>query len=119
MLLNTGDAARARPLTSGANLNLDPAWSPDGKRLAFVRTEPGGQFHIYVMPVENGRAGEPVRLTEPHSFGHARLYFERPRRSHPACLVAGRQGAPAGLESRHLARLGRDLARARRAGLHA
>jgi len=73
-LLNvaTGESSS---LTSGGNLNLDPAWSPDGKRLAFVRNQPGGQFHIYLLPMENGHAGEPVRLTEPHSFGHSRLYF--------------------------------------------
>ena len=74
MLLNvaTGESSA---LTSGPALNLDPAWSPDGKRLAFVRNQPGGQFHIYVMPLESDRAGEPLRLTEPNSFGHARLYF--------------------------------------------
>ncbi len=73
-LLNvaTGESSA---LTSGGDLNLDPAWSPDGKRLAFVRNEPSGQFHIYILPFENGRAGELVRLSEPHSFGHARLYF--------------------------------------------
>ncbi len=74
MLLNvtTGESSA---LTSGENLNLDPAWSPDGQRLAFVRNQPTGQFHVYYMPVKNGGAGESVRLTEPHSFGHARLYF--------------------------------------------
>jgi hypothetical protein len=76
MLLNvaTGESA---PLTRGGDLNLDPAWSPDSSRLAFVRNQPSRQFHIYVMPVENGRAGEPVRITEPHDFGHARLYFSQ------------------------------------------
>ncbi len=74
MLLNvaTGESAA---LTSGDNLTLDPAWSPDGKRLAFVSNQTDGQFHVYVMPMENGRASPPVRLTETHSFGHARLYF--------------------------------------------
>jgi WD40 repeat protein len=74
MLLNLA-SGESTPLTSGDNLNLDPAWSPDGKRLAFVRNEPVGQFHIWVLDVENGRGAKPVRLTEPHSFGHARLYF--------------------------------------------
>ncbi len=74
MLLNlaTGESS---PLTSAGQLNLDPAWSPDGKRLAFVRSEPRGPFYVYTMGVDNGRGSEPARLTEPHSFGHARLYF--------------------------------------------
>ena len=76
MLLNlaTGESA---PLTSGGDLNLDPAWSPDGKRLAFVRNQPGGQFHIYLMPIGKGKPGQAARITEPHDFGHARLYFNR------------------------------------------
>src|SRR5262245_23932625 len=74
MLLNvaTGESSA---ITTGENLNLDPAWSPDGGRLAFVRSEPKGQFQILILPVDSGRAGKPERLTEPHSFGRARLYF--------------------------------------------
>src|SRR5437879_921339 len=66
MLLNvaTGESAA---ITTGENLNLDPAWSPDGKRLAFVRSEPRAQFQIFVASIDNGRAGKPERLTEPHS----------------------------------------------------
>ncbi len=56
-------------------LNLDPVFSPDGKRLAFVRNEPKGQFHVWTIPLENGKPGSPVRLTEENSFGRARLYF--------------------------------------------
>ena len=74
MLLDAASGT-SKALTSGGDLNLDPAWSPDGKRLAFVRNQPGGQFHVYVMPVTNGRPGDAVRITEPNSFGRARLYF--------------------------------------------
>ena len=74
MLLDVASGA-STPLTTGGDLNLDPAWSPDGKRLAFVRNQPDGQFHIYVMTLENGKPGQLVRITEPHSFGRARLYF--------------------------------------------
>src|SRR5581483_7782952 len=62
-------------LTSGSDLHLDPVWSPDGRRLAFVAGDPKGPFSIYTMSIENGHAGAPVRLTEPHSFGRERLYF--------------------------------------------
>jgi TolB protein len=74
MLLNvtTGESSR---LTTGDRLNLDPVWSPDGKRIAFVRNEPQGQFHVYYMPFENGRAGSMVRITNENDFGRARLYF--------------------------------------------
>jgi TolB protein len=74
MLLNlaTGESA---PLTSGADLNLDPVWSVDGKRLAFVSGDSKGKFHIFVLPIDNGRPGRPQRITAPHSFGRDRLYF--------------------------------------------
>jgi WD40 repeat protein len=75
MLLNLA-SGKSTALTAGENLNLDPAWSPDGKRLAFVRNAPRDRFHIYVMTVNNGSAGDPVLLTEPHSFGRSRLYFD-------------------------------------------
>jgi hypothetical protein len=74
MLLNVA-TGESTSLTSGSDLHLDPAWSPDGKRLAFVAGDPKGPFSIYVMSLADGRAGAPVRLTEPHSFGHERLYF--------------------------------------------
>jgi hypothetical protein len=74
MLLNlaTGESAE---LTRSDGLNLDPVWSPDGKRLAFVRNDPRPQFHVFVMPLENGKPGEAIRMTVPNSFGRARLYF--------------------------------------------
>src|SRR5438105_3257415 len=56
MLLNVA-TGESEPLTTGEDLNLDPAWSPDGKHLAFVRSEPRGQFQIWVMSFENGRPG--------------------------------------------------------------
>ncbi len=74
MLLEVA-TGKSTALTTGEDLNLDPAWSPDGKRLAFVRNVPQDRFHVYVMPVGNGRGGEAERLTEPHSFGRQRLYF--------------------------------------------
>lgn len=45
------DGSRYQVLTrppSGAN-DLDPAWSPDGKTIAFTRTEPSGESHIWFI----------------------------------------------------------------------
>ena len=74
MLLNvrTGESTA---LTRGRHVNLDPAWSPDGRQVAYVSTEPDGWFHIFAMPVNNGVAGRPVRITNDNRFGRARLYF--------------------------------------------
>jgi dipeptidyl aminopeptidase/acylaminoacyl peptidase len=58
----------ARQITSGDQRNdLDPQWSPDGKRIAFAseRTdvEPGSTGDIWTVPAEGG---EPVRIADRH-----------------------------------------------------
>ncbi len=62
-------------LTRGAHLNLDPVWSPDGSRVLYVSTDPDGWYNLYSLPLENGVAGEPVRLTEDNAYRNSRLYF--------------------------------------------
>jgi Tol biopolymer transport system component/uncharacterized protein YjbI with pentapeptide repeats len=39
----------------------DPAWSPDGKKIAFSKSTPGGLSSIYVMNADG--SGDPKRLT--------------------------------------------------------
>jgi WD40 repeat protein len=48
-VMNTDGAGRA--VTNGGANDLDPAFSPDGKRIAFARAVggPSGQYDIYVM----------------------------------------------------------------------
>lgn len=48
-----------RQLTYGSNSASQPAWSPDGKQLAFVRAT-DGKPQIYMLSMEGG---EPVQLT--------------------------------------------------------
>jgi len=50
----------ARQLTSGEKKDTNPAWSPDGTRIAFV-SDRGKKGQIYLLDVANG--GEARRLT--------------------------------------------------------
>jgi TolB protein len=56
------DGSAATQLTHNtAVTDLDPAWSPDGKQIAFVRSQPTRiNFDIYVM---NADGSNPERLT--------------------------------------------------------
>jgi dipeptidyl aminopeptidase/acylaminoacyl peptidase len=56
----TDGSAPARPLTSGAR-DSAPAFSPDGRWLAFLRAEPGGSPQIWCLPTAGGAAR---RLTD-------------------------------------------------------
>ncbi|MCI0678170.1 MAG: S9 family peptidase [Actinobacteria bacterium] len=49
------DDAGAREFTSGPG-DANPRWSPDGARLAFLRTEEGGKPQVAVIPTDGGEA---------------------------------------------------------------
>lgn len=53
------DGSDARPLTEGPHNDVLPAWSPDGRRIAFV-SDRDGQREVYVM---NADGSEPRNLT--------------------------------------------------------
>lgn len=46
-------------------LDMAPAWSPDGARLAFASTRDGAEMEIYVMDADGS---DPVRLTHTEPF---------------------------------------------------
>ena len=50
------DPGTPRPLTSPDFSSSDPAFSPDGKRLAFTRKVDGGKAQLHVMPLDGGEA---------------------------------------------------------------
>ena len=49
-------ASAPRPLTSPEYSSAEPAFSPDGKRLAFTRKVDGGKAQLHVMPLDGGEA---------------------------------------------------------------
>lgn len=43
---------------------LDPVFSPDGSRLAYVASQPNGHLNVFVRPIREGAwAGDPVAVT--------------------------------------------------------
>jgi len=67
---------QTRPLTDDEQIYVDPRFSPDGTRIAYVSTEPSGYFNVYVRPFRDGDwAGPPVAVTRDNSYGSNRLYF--------------------------------------------
>jgi TolB protein len=73
-LLDLG-ALTSRPLTRNGAVNVEPRFSPDGERIAFVSTLFKGRFHIFVLSVGSG--AEPERLTEDHQSDLPRYYYSR------------------------------------------
>lgn len=63
------------PLTSNHAVNLEPRWSPDGARLAFVSTQFEGRWHVYTMDVRDGRGAEPKRITTDRDSKLPRYYY--------------------------------------------
>jgi len=64
-------------LTTTGAVNVEPRFSPDGRRIAFVSTQFEGRFHVFVMDVNEGRAGLSTRLTEDKDNGPGRYYYSR------------------------------------------
>jgi len=51
------------PLTPGSVQNIDPAFSPDGNAIAYVRRDTSNQMSLYVMPVAEGVTADPNNPT--------------------------------------------------------
>jgi len=68
---------RTRKMTSGGAVNLEPRFSPDGKRLAFVSTSYKGHFHIFVGRFEDGLLTDVRQLTGENVSSLPRYYYSK------------------------------------------
>ena len=57
------ESGETRPLTSGLTHDGSPAWSPDGKQLAFISAR-SGKPQIYIIPVDGGEARSLTSLEQ-------------------------------------------------------
>lgn len=58
-LMPADGSAKPRRLTSGGDPEFHPAWSPDGKTLAYVTWTAKGAGHVWTAPLD----GAPLRLS--------------------------------------------------------
>jgi TolB protein len=70
------ETGETRALTGDTQIYMDPVFSPDGTRLAYVATKPAGNFNVFIRPVRNGQfSGEEIAVTRDNDFKRERLYF--------------------------------------------
>jgi Tol biopolymer transport system component len=74
MLLDLASRA-VRPLTTNGAVNVEPRWSPDGRRLAFVSPPGTGHFLLHVAEFRDGRIAEARPLTPDRRSAVARYYY--------------------------------------------
>ncbi len=66
-----------RPLVADGQVHVDPRFSPDGTRLAWVSTGHAGRWHVFVAPFDHatGTLGPAERITEDRDSGLPRYYY--------------------------------------------
>jgi TolB protein len=74
MLLDLTTGA-VRPLTAGGAVNVEPRWSPDGQRLAYVSTAGTGHFLLHVADVRERRIISTRALLPDRRSAVARYYY--------------------------------------------
>ncbi len=64
-----------RALTANGAVNVEPRFSPDGTRIAFVSTLYHRRFHVFAAGFDAGRIGNPERLTGEFKSELPRYYY--------------------------------------------
>jgi len=68
-------SGNAKPLLANSAVNVEPRFSPDGRRIAFVSTQFNKRFHIFTADFNDGRLANIVRLTGEHKSELPRYYY--------------------------------------------
>ena len=69
-------SGQSRSLVADGAVNVEPRWSPDSRRLAFVSSAHEGRWHIFLASVDSiGALGRVERLTEDRNSGLPRYYY--------------------------------------------
>ncbi|HEV8355540.1 MAG TPA: CehA/McbA family metallohydrolase [Gemmatimonadales bacterium] len=71
-------SGQSRALVADGAVNLDPRFSPDGRRVAFVSTAYQGRWHVFVVDLDSTGgevAGPPLRLTADNDSRLPRYYY--------------------------------------------
>ena len=76
MLLDLESRA-VRPLTANGAVNVEPRWSADGGRLAYVSTAGSGHFLLHVADVRDGRITPSRPLLPERRSDVPRYYYSR------------------------------------------
>ena len=70
------DSGETRALTNDNFIYMDPVFSPDGSRIAYVSTKPNGFFNVYIRSIKDGQwGGEEIAVSRDNKYRNARLYF--------------------------------------------
>ncbi|HVW69450.1 MAG TPA: CehA/McbA family metallohydrolase [Steroidobacteraceae bacterium] len=73
-VLDVASGAHQALLRNGA-VNVEPRFSPDGKRLVFVSTALNGHFHLFTGDFTDGKLLHVAPLTGEHSSDLPRYYY--------------------------------------------
>ena len=66
---------RSAALTSGGAVNVEPRLSPDGTRLAWISTQAGGRFRLFVAGIDAGGLHDPRPVLDERKTRIDRYYY--------------------------------------------